>query len=98
MTKRRWPFVAAMPAAVAAALLTVGAGAALAKKQPVSCGQVIMHSIHPRNDLINCPGPGLVIGADHVKVDPGGYTIDGVNNPAADGIHNTGGFGNRVIM
>src|SRR2546430_7310861 len=78
MTKRRWPFVAAMLAAVTAAMLTVGAGAALAKKQPVACGQVIMHSIHLRNDLIDCPGPGLVIGANHIKVDLDGHTIDGV--------------------
>src|SRR6266550_1203166 len=97
MTKRRWPFVAAMLAVVTAALLTVGAGAALAKKQPVACGQVIMHSIHLRNDLIDCPGPGLVIGANHIKVDLDGHTIDGVNNPAANGIDNTGGFDNVVI-
>ena len=77
MTKRRWPFVAVVPVAVTAALLTVGAGAALAKKQPVACGQVIMHSIHLRNDLIDCPGDGLVIGADDVTLDLNRHTIDG---------------------
>ncbi len=59
-------------AAAAAALLTVGASSALAKKQPVSCGQVITHSIHLSNDLTDCPGDGLVIGADHIRVDLGG--------------------------
>jgi parallel beta-helix repeat protein len=83
--------------AAAVALLTVGAGAALAKKQPVACGQVITHSIHLRNDLIDCPGPGLVVGADHIRIDLGGHTIDGVNDPAADGIDNTGGFDNVLI-
>ena len=84
-------------AAAAAALSTVGAGSALAKKQPVSCGQVITHSIHLKNDLIDCPGDGLVIGADHVKIDLGGHVIDGINNPAADGINDKGGFDNVVI-
>ncbi len=84
-------------AAAAAALLTVGASSALAKKQPVSCGQVITHSIHLSNDLTDCPGDGLVIGADHIRVDLGGHVIDGINNPAADGINNTGGFDRIVI-
>jgi parallel beta-helix repeat protein len=84
-------------AAAAAALLTVGAGSALAKKKTVSCGDVITHSIHVKNDLIDCPGDGLVIGAANIRVDLGGHVIDGVNNPAADGIDNTGGFDNVVI-
>jgi parallel beta-helix repeat protein len=84
-------------AAASAALLTVGASSALAKKKTVSCGDVITHSIHVKNDLIDCPGDGLVIGAAHIKVDLGGHVIDGVNNPAADGIDNTGGFDNVVI-
>lgn len=83
--------------AAAGALMTVGASSALAKKQPVSCGQVITHSIHLSNDLIDCPGDGLVIGADHVRIDLGGHVIDGVSNPAADGINNTGGF-DRVVV
>src|SRR5437867_2306809 len=84
-------------AAAAAVLMTLGVSSALAKKKTVSCGDVITHSIKVKNDLIDCPGNGLVIGAAHVKVDLGGHTIDGVNNPAADGIANTGGFDNVVI-
>ncbi len=81
----------------AVTLFTVGASSALAKKSPVSCGQVVTHSIHLTNDLLDCPGDGLVIGANHIKVDLGGHLIDGINNPAADGIDNTGGFDNVVI-
>jgi parallel beta-helix repeat protein len=89
---------AVVPAVVTAALLTVGAGSALAKKpSPGSCGQVITHNFHLRNDLVDCPSSGLVIGDDHIRVDLGGHTIDGINNPAADGIDNTGGFDNVVI-
>jgi parallel beta-helix repeat protein len=85
-------------AAAGAALLTVAASSALAKKKPpAACGQVITHSFHLKNDLIDGPGPGLVIGADHIRVDLGGHTIDGVNNPAADGVDNTGGFDNVVV-
>lgn len=90
--------MAGVPAALAVMALTVGASTAQGKKKlPVACGQVITHSIHLRNDLIDCPGPGLVIGADHIRVDLGGHTIDGVNDPAADGIDNTGGFDNVLI-
>jgi parallel beta-helix repeat protein len=97
MTKRRRFTLAVVATAVAAPLLTVGASAALAKKANVVCGQVLTHSIHVRNDLTDCPGDGLVIGADHIRVDLGGHVIDGINNPAADGINNTGGFDNVVI-
>ena len=87
---------AVVPAIAAAALLTIGAGSALAKKPlPVACGQVITHNFHLRNDLVDCPGPGLVIGANHIRVDLGGHTVDGVN--AGDGIDNTGGFDNVIV-
>ena len=89
---------AVVPTVVAAALLTIGAGSALAKKpSPATCGQVITHNFHLRNDLVDCPGPGLVIGRDHIRVDLGGHLVDGVNNPAANGIDNTGGFDNVVV-
>jgi len=89
---------AVAPVVVAAALLALGAGSALAKKPPTTpCGQVITHNFHLRNDLTDCPGPGLVIGANRIRVDLGGHVVDGVSNPAADGIDNTGGFDNIVI-
>jgi parallel beta-helix repeat protein len=73
----------------------VGASPALA--QNVTCGQVITHNTHVKNDLLNCPGDGLVIGASNVKLDLGGHTIDGVNNATADGINNKGGFDNVKV-
>jgi parallel beta-helix repeat protein len=87
---------AVVPMVVAAALLTIGAGSALAKNPTTtSCGQVITHNFHLRNDLVDCPGPGLVIGRDHIRLDLGGHLVDGVN--AGDGIDNTGGFDNVVV-
>jgi parallel beta-helix repeat protein len=82
-------------AATSAALLTIGVSPAPAAN--VSCGQVITHSTHVGNDLIDCPGAGLVIGASNIRLDLGGHLVDGVGNPAADGIDNTGGFDNVVI-
>jgi len=77
--------------ALAAALLaTFGAGSALAGHghgTTVTCGQVITQSIKVANDLTDCPGDGLVIGANNVKIDLHGHTIDGdgVNAPSDDG-------------
>jgi parallel beta-helix repeat protein len=56
-------------------MLIWGAGAAAALT--VSCGQVINSSTTVSNDLTNCPGPGLVIGADNITLDLNGHTIDG---------------------
>src|SRR6266446_5487970 len=81
--------------AAVAAFSAVGASPALA--QHVSCGQVITHSTHVKNDLLDCPGDGLVIGASNIKLDLGGHTIDGVNGAAADGINNKGGFDNVKV-
>jgi parallel beta-helix repeat protein len=38
------------------------------------------------NDLVNCPGTGLIIGADNITVDLNGHTIDGKNKES--GIRN----------
>ena len=43
----------------------------------LACGAVIVKSTTLRNDLKNCPGNGLVIGADNLTLDLGGHTIDG---------------------
>jgi CSLREA domain-containing protein len=45
----------------------------------VYCGQVLTESTLVANDLTNCPGEGLVIGASNIVVDLGGHTIDGPN-------------------
>jgi parallel beta-helix repeat protein len=43
----------------------------------VHCGQVLTESTLVGNDLDNCPGEGLVVGASNIVVDLGGHTIDG---------------------
>jgi CSLREA domain-containing protein len=45
----------------------------------VSCGQVITQSVRVTNDLVDCLGDGLVVGAHGITIDLGGRTIDGTN-------------------
>jgi CSLREA domain-containing protein len=45
----------------------------------VSCGQVLTEHTLVGNDLSNCPGEGLVVGASNIVVDLNGHTIDGPN-------------------
>lgn len=45
----------------------------------VSCGQVLTQSTLVQNDLLDCNGNGLVIGANGITIDLNGRTIDGVN-------------------
>ena len=83
--------------AVVAAFMAVGVSPAFATA--VVCGQVITQTTKVSNDLTNCPGDGLVIGAAHIKLDLGKHVIDGdgVNAATDDGIDNTGGFDNVSI-
>ena len=62
-------------AVVALAALFGTGGQAIAAQ--VSCGQVITQDTRVDNDLIDCPGDGLVIGADDVTLDLNRHTIDG---------------------
>lgn len=43
----------------------------------VYCGQVLTQSTRVGNDLINCPGEGLVIAAPSIVLDLNGHIIDG---------------------
>jgi hypothetical protein len=59
----------------AAATTTIGSvdGADAAT---VTCGQVITASITVDNDLTDCTGKGLVVGANDITIDLNGHTID----------------------
>jgi parallel beta-helix repeat protein len=65
-------------AAVAvAASLVLAPGALATKPVAVSCGQVITRDTKLANDLSDCHGIGLVVGADGVTLDLNGHTVDG---------------------
>ncbi|WP_432888005.1 right-handed parallel beta-helix repeat-containing protein [Kribbella sp. CA-245084] len=51
--------------------------AAVAVKTTLHCGDTITADTKLHVDLVNCPGDGIVIGADNITLDLNGHTIDG---------------------
>lgn len=81
---------AALPAAAAAAL---GAGLALAGSAgavALPCGTTITQSTTLTADVVNCPGPAVVIGAPGITLDLGGRTASAAPGNRAHGILNVG--------
>jgi parallel beta-helix repeat protein len=78
------------------ALSAASASAAIpGTSDPVSCGEVITHDTTLQNDLTNCPGDGIVIGADGITLDLNRHTVEAscLNGcPGQDGIDNSGGY------
>lgn len=62
---------------VAAAGLLALAAPAAARAAGPACGATITSDTRLRADLTNCPGDGLVIGADNITLDLGRRTVDG---------------------
>ena len=60
------------------ALALLGSAASPALAQAVGCGAVLTQDTTLAADLIDCPGDGLVIGADGITVDLGGHVVDGL--------------------
>lgn len=52
-------------------------GAGQARASHVSCGDTITSDTKLDRNLNNCPGNGIVIGADDIELDLNGHTIDG---------------------
>jgi parallel beta-helix repeat protein len=71
---------------------------ASASRDGVACGDTITRDTKLGEDLVDCPGNGIVIGADGVELDLNGHTIDGDNELGCDefytcdfGVDNTAG-------
>jgi parallel beta-helix repeat protein len=67
---------------IAVALLTGGLlflafGADQAGASHFGCGATITRDTKLKNDLVKCPGNGIVIGADDITLDLNGHAIDG---------------------
>ena len=95
MRKLLGPFLAA--ALAAATLLALSADQAFADH--VQCGDVITQDTTLDSDLIDCPGDGIVIGADNITLDLNGHTIDGsgFSPSSSNGVDDSGGFDNVAI-
>jgi parallel beta-helix repeat protein len=75
-------------ALAAAMLLALSTGQALANH--VQCGDMITQDTTLDSDLIDCPGDGLIIGADNITLDLNGHTIDGTAADDSAGVRDTG--------
>jgi hypothetical protein len=56
----------------------------------IFCGKTVTSDVTLRHDLDDCPGDGLVAGANGVRIDLDGHTIDGQNATDTVGVHNPG--------
>jgi large repetitive protein len=71
-------------AAATVAIVLQGAGAVTLT--PVTCGMTVNVSITVGNDLSNCTGAGLVVGASKITINLNGHTIDGDESGSGNGI------------
>lgn len=62
----------------------------------VTCGDTITQDTTLDSDLLDCPGNGIVIGADGITLDLNGHVIDGVNGYQT-GVNNLGGFNDLTV-
>ena len=67
----------AYPTVLGSVLLALALNAGDAVAATPKCGQTIARDTRLSADLRNCPGHGIVIGADNVTLDLNGHTIDG---------------------
>jgi len=86
--------------AVTAALLAANVDPAFA--DTLACGQVITANTVLENDLLDCPGDGIVIGADGITLDLNGHTVSAAACEAECvehvGIANTAGYDRVRIL
>jgi len=76
-----------------AALFVLAPAEALATH--VSCGETITADTKLDTDLLDCPGNGIVIGADNITLDLNGHTIDGTST-SEDGVANVAHVGATI--
>jgi hypothetical protein len=81
---------------VAATSVGTGVPVARAAMAPIACGTKLVTSVRLHNDLVGCPGDGLVVGAPGITIDLNGHTISGTNAPGSEGIADDG-YGHVVV-
>ncbi len=90
----RRPLLAGVSAcAVTAAVWSLPTASFAAASTVVKCGQLVTKSIQVANNLANCPGNGLVVGAAHITIDLAGHSITGLNKRGSEGIADDGHAG-----
>jgi parallel beta-helix repeat protein len=95
--KRAFFSVATIGSAVLLAALAGGSAAGIsAAPTTVVCGQTLTTSTTLANDLVDCPGTALVVGADGITIDLNGHTLDGTGAAGSEGIADDGHQNLRV--
>jgi large repetitive protein len=89
-------------ACLAATALSLALASGASANEPVnlSCGETITTDTKLANDLVDCPGDGIVIGADDIRLDLNGHTVDGdddIFGSDDSGIDNTAGHDGVTI-
>jgi parallel beta-helix repeat protein len=77
-------------ALAAATLLALSAAPALGNH--VRCGDTITQDTTLDSDLIDCPGDGIVVGADGITLDLNGHTVDGIPGQSGTAVDNSAGY------
>jgi parallel beta-helix repeat protein len=76
---------------LAALIVMAGVALGLTACQPSGdCGRVLTSDTTLQADVLNCPGDGLVIGADGIVVRLNGHTVDGTDAAGSAGIRLAG--------
>jgi parallel beta-helix repeat protein len=99
--RRMLTFAAALVIAATALMML---GSAQVRADQVTRGETITHDTTLQNDLTDCPGDGIIVGADDITLDLNGHTIAGRFDVRfctdecvhQDGIANTGH--DRVVI
>lgn len=92
--------VCALGIAVVAAVASPRVAQAGADKLPsrtVQCGETVSESLRVANNLRDCAGSGLVVGAAGLTIDLGGHRIDGSSAAGSVGIDNAAGHAGVAI-
>jgi parallel beta-helix repeat protein len=86
--------------ALSTALVAIAClSAAPAQASHVQCGDVITQDATLDSDLLNCPGDGVVIGADNITLDLNGHLIDGTGFPTSGaGVDNNAGHDGVTVI
>ena len=79
-----------------AGLVAAAAAPASAQTAHPQCGDTITQDTTLYADLVDCPGDGLVIGANGVTLDLGGHVVDGAGANDSAGVSGSGFHGARI--
>ena len=86
-----------LAAACALSVMTAGvAGAAAPTAQTIGCGSVVKGRVVLHSDLTGCAGDGLIVGADHTRIDLNGFALGGTKAAGSVGIRIEGHHDVRI--